>query len=498
MANRACNELTETYNRATGNHAVLVVDGYGVTLRMRSGALHIEDGIGAHRRTRTVSRADRTVRRIVVLADTGEVTLDAVRWCADLGITIVQIDRDARPLFVSGPDGRDDARIRRAQAAAASSPAGLTVARQLLTTKVRGQARVAKSQLNLPDVGDLLMRVADEIAEAPDLPRCQELEAKAANIYFATWGSRVEPRWAARDIDRIPAHWRTFSTRSTPLLAGKTPRNAADPINAMLNYGYTIAAVEARIAALTLGLDPGLGILNTDKRDRDSFALDLVETIRPHVDATVLQLISGRHFRRGDFHETRDGRVRLLAPLTHELAEYAPAWAAAIAPHAESAAHTIIDNAIGQIRRPTHSPARMSVPHRPLPTPVDPSAAPIKRNRPRRPVAPAERHFPPRAGSCASTVGRPTGDSSRPPAPRKVERSRLLGAWVSSVRVGSRLRGRWVSSEDRKGSATLPVSLDRAWASAAFLSMRVSSARGGRFSPWLWLLARRFRPRFAV
>jgi hypothetical protein len=192
-----------------------------------------------------------------------------------------------------------------------------------------------------------------EIAEAPDLPRCQELEAKAANIYFAIWGSRVEPRWAARDIDRIPAHWRTFSTRSTPLLAGKTPRNAADPINAMLNYGYTIAAVEARVAALTLGLDPGLGILHTDKRDRDSFALDLVETIRPHVDATVLQLISGRHFRRGDFHETRDGRVRLLAPLTHELAEYAPAWAAAIAPHAESAAHTIIDNAIGQIRRPT-------------------------------------------------------------------------------------------------------------------------------------------------
>lgn len=67
---------------------------------------------------------------------------------------------------------------------------------------------------------------------------------------------------------------------------------------------------------------------------RDSLACDLVEPVRPIVDARALDLLEARTFR-GDFFETREGVCRIMPPLTKGLAETAPQWAAAVAPHAE-------------------------------------------------------------------------------------------------------------------------------------------------------------------
>jgi hypothetical protein len=60
-------------------------------------------------------------------------------------------------------------------------------------------------------------------------------------------------------------------------LLTSSPRLAIKPANAILNYLYAILEAETRLACLTLGLDPGLGIVHADHRDRDSFALDLME-----------------------------------------------------------------------------------------------------------------------------------------------------------------------------------------------------------------------------
>jgi CRISPR-associated protein Cas1 len=72
------------------------------------------------------------------------------------------------------------------------------------------------------------------------------------------------------------------------------PRAAADPINAILNYLYAILEAESRIALIAVGLDPGLGILHTDQRSRDSLALDLMKSARPAVDQYVLNLLAHR------------------------------------------------------------------------------------------------------------------------------------------------------------------------------------------------------------
>jgi CRISPR associated protein Cas1 len=90
-----------------------------------------------------------------------------------------------------------------------------------------------------------------------------------------------------------------------------------------------------------VGLDPGLGIVHLDTKGRQSMALDLIEPVRPQVDAFVLDLMERRAFRKAEFTETSDRHCRLKAPLTHDLAETLPEWARAVAPVAERVVHAL-------------------------------------------------------------------------------------------------------------------------------------------------------------
>jgi hypothetical protein len=51
--------------------------------------------------------------------------------------------------------------------------------------------------------------------------------ATAGNAYFGAWSAHVGCRFAERDADRIPDHWRIFAARGSRLHAGgRTPRKA--------------------------------------------------------------------------------------------------------------------------------------------------------------------------------------------------------------------------------------------------------------------------------
>ncbi len=127
------------FSRDSRDPSVLVADGYGLSLSVSRGHLVVSDGLGRHRRERKLPRAQRTVRRIVILGHTGHLTLEAIRWCADTSIALIQLHADGTTLLTAGKPGTDDARLRRAQAAAAGSPVGVELTRHLL--RGRGSGR---------------------------------------------------------------------------------------------------------------------------------------------------------------------------------------------------------------------------------------------------------------------------------------------------------------------------------------------------------------------
>jgi CRISPR-associated endonuclease Cas1 len=328
---------------------VIVADGHGVRISVNRGHLLIHDGIGQHQRQRRIPRAQRTVRRIVVLATDGMVTLDATRWCADLRIPLLQIERSGRILMVSGANGPDDPRLRRAQACADPTGTRLSIALDLLGQKLAGQATVARHLLDSDDAAAVIEHTATKLPHADTVPRLLELEAAAASTYFSAWSGKVAVRFANRVRAKVPDHWHTFDVRKSILESGHSPRRASDPINALLNYAYGLAEVECRLALAAVGLDPGLGVLHADKKNRDSLAFDLLEPVRPYIDELVLTLLRDRRFGARDFYETRQGVCRLMPTITHELATWLTASARHIAPIAESLAHAFTDDVPGTV-----------------------------------------------------------------------------------------------------------------------------------------------------
>ena len=130
-----------------------------------------------------------------------------------------------------------------------------------------------------------------------------------------------------------------FGSRHSPITGG--PRLAVNPPNAILNYCFALAESESRLALCACGLDPGIGFVHLDAGNRDSMALDLLETVRPSIEAWLLQWITRESLRRSDFFETGSGNCRLRSGICSQLSETAPTWGRLVAPWAEYVAHML-------------------------------------------------------------------------------------------------------------------------------------------------------------
>lgn len=341
-----------TVTAAQPRRGVLTLSGYGIRVAVEHGHLIVEDGRGRERRQGRFPRATRDLKRLAIIGHSGSVTLDALRWLHDIGCRVVQIDRDGTLISASCPMGLDDARLRRAQAIARDSDTGLAIARDLLARKLDGQAELLESLSGGTAAAGRVRRFRDALATAITIDGLRTIEAQAAATYWLAW-AHIPVRFARKAIARVPEHWQTVGTRSSPLTG--SPRTAANPANAILNYLYAIAEAETRIALLTVGLDPGMGIVHADQRARDSFACDVMEAIRPEIDRYVLDMLTTRPLGTGDVFETRQGACRLLPSITRLLAETAPRWALAVAPIVEHVAESLMSgkSPASQRRSPT-------------------------------------------------------------------------------------------------------------------------------------------------
>lgn len=311
---------------------ILVLSGYGIRLSVERGHLVFADGVGDERRGGRLNRISGGLKRLVVLGQAGTVSLEALRWLHDTGASFVQIGHDGEVLACFAPLGSDDPRVRRAQALAVANGRDLAAVRALLRGKVLAQAELAGTLLGCDSaLAETMKAEAANIESAPRPDRARHHEAIASKAYWRAW-TGIPVSFGKRDAKAVPAHWRSFASRSS--LQGEN-RRATDPANAILNYGYALLEAECRMAALAVGLDPGLGVLHTDIRSRDSFALDLMEPVRAEVDRFVLGLLRGHTFNRKDFFETAEGTCRLLPPAARLLAAVQPVLSHAALAEAE-------------------------------------------------------------------------------------------------------------------------------------------------------------------
>lgn len=148
--------------------------------------------------------------------------------------------------------------------------------RQIVRAKIRNQAENLPA--DSPARGRLLAMVAEVRSGDP-----ANAEAQAARIYWENW--------LDNDVFR------------------RQPRSE-EPINGMLNYGYAIVRAAVARALVSAGLFPPIGIHHCNRSNAFCLADDLLEPMRPWVDAVVADCV-----QRGQIGVNRDTKRELLTLL---------------------------------------------------------------------------------------------------------------------------------------------------------------------------------------
>jgi CRISP-associated protein Cas1 len=144
-----------------------------------------------------------------------------------------------------------------------------------------------------------------------DVNRLLEFEAKCANVYWKGYREAVGALWPESG----------FISRGNTSYSWT--RNAADPVNALLNYGYAILEARCRVAVVRAGFDPTIGYLHSIAASKHPLVYDFQELGRALVDSVVLELVRAEPSvrKKGAFLRTTDWGLRLAPETAQKLVQ---------------------------------------------------------------------------------------------------------------------------------------------------------------------------------
>ncbi|HEY9611116.1 type I-D CRISPR-associated endonuclease Cas1d [Allocoleopsis sp.] len=178
--------------------------------------------------------------------------------------------------------------VRSAQwKAAGESPQALHVVRGFIRGKLKNyrtmltRSQRQYSELNLQASIATLENVIPSLDKTHTINSLRGLEGAGSAAYFRVFQQLIRTEGFS------------FKVRHRP---------ATDPVNSLLNFGYTLLRHDIQSAVNIVGFDPYLGYLHYQHYGRPGLALDLMEEFRPLVvDAMVLSAINLRILTLDDF-----------------------------------------------------------------------------------------------------------------------------------------------------------------------------------------------------
>jgi CRISP-associated protein Cas1 len=266
--------------------ATLVLDRTDLEVRADGAALALYEK-GERRGTVPLNLLERVVMQGNLKLETNVL----VRLAAEGIATVLLSGRQSRRVAIMLGAGHSEAAIRLAQYQLALDPAWCDAwARRMVIGKLRAQMRLlndarterADCRKPLSDALGALEPIRTRLGEEKLLNSAsmRGMEGAAAAAYFSGLAGLFPDSLGFRGRNRRP------------------PR---DPVNACLSLGYTLLHFDAVRACHAAGIDPLLGFFHRPAFGRESMACDLVEPLRPRIDAWVWRLFQSRALRAGSF-----------------------------------------------------------------------------------------------------------------------------------------------------------------------------------------------------
>lgn len=146
----------------------------------------------------------------------------------------------------------------------------------------------------LKKVTSQLQNFLELIRDSTSLDQLRGYEGEAASLYFSVFNDLI------------------LQQKDHFYFNGRNKRPPMDRVNALLSFVYTLLASYIASALETVGLDPYVGFMHTDRPGRISLALDLMEELRPVMaDRFVLSLINKRVINGDGFNIRENGSVEM-------------------------------------------------------------------------------------------------------------------------------------------------------------------------------------------
>lgn len=140
------------------------------------------------------------------------------------------------------------------------------------------------------------------IEAAKSMDQLRGYEGEAASIYFGVFDELI------------------LQQKKDFVFQGRNKRPPLDNVNAMLSFVYTLLTNQITSALETVGLDPYVGYMHTDRPGRASLSLDLIEELRAVMaDRFVLSLINKKIVSGKNFTRKENGAVLMDADLRKKL-----------------------------------------------------------------------------------------------------------------------------------------------------------------------------------
>ena len=271
----------------------------------------------------------RNPSRIVLVDGRGSLSFDVLDWLHAQNVQFVRINWRGEVVSISGGDGYAcDRETVRSQVAARQGGQALELARFLIVAKITKSIETLRTALpTSPSIQLAVQRLSRDMdslreAHSPPIRETLGVEGRAAATYFGAWRS-LPLKWKEIKKHPIPEDWYRLGWRSSPANAkAAEKKNATHPLNAMLNYAYGVLENQVRVQILSAGLDPRIGSLHGTYQDKHGLVYDLMEPLRPLVDAKLLKFVQLGTFSPGDFTITSEGICRLNPQLARKMVAF--------------------------------------------------------------------------------------------------------------------------------------------------------------------------------
>ena len=287
----------------------LLLSGFGTSLRVNGRTLEVD--LRSEGRKESYRPQQLPFDSVVVDSLTGSVSFEALRFLAIHDVPVTLLRWNGTVLSTVLPRGPSNGELRVAQVEGYADPdRRLKIAHEFIREKVAKTASLAEHLSKTLPVAPDPIRAEIASDQGRTLNDLRVYEARVAQAWWREFANAVDSIWPESG----------FVSRRSPQRSWNN--SAADPTNALLNYGYSLLESACRSAIVSVGLLPEIGFLHEVAPSKLPLAYDLQEPFRWLVDLSVLEVLrDGKLDRKADFIVTENYHVRLRPTAAKALIE---------------------------------------------------------------------------------------------------------------------------------------------------------------------------------